>query len=94
MLISLILAVIFSVLAVFFANENESVVQLQWMGLHLESKLGIAVVVAFGLGAVIGILLMLPAYLSQGWSLIRARRKIEDLQQPAAKPPQDTPKLA
>ena len=92
MLISLILAVVFSVLAVFFANENQGLVQLQWMGLHVESKLGIAVVVAFGLGAVIGIILMVPAYLSQGWSLIRARRKVEDLQQPAAKRPQDPPK--
>ncbi|HEY5982530.1 MAG TPA: LapA family protein [Anaerolineales bacterium] len=80
MLLSLVMAVALSVLAVFFANENQAVVQLQMLGLNIPGKLGIIVVIAFGLGAVVGILVMLPAYLSQGWSLIRSRRKVEDLE--------------
>jgi uncharacterized membrane protein YciS (DUF1049 family) len=79
MLLSLIIAVVFSVLAVFFANDNQVLVQVRMLGPQVEGKLGIVIVVAFGLGAVIGILMMLPAYLTQGWALIRSRRQAEDL---------------
>jgi uncharacterized integral membrane protein len=86
-LLSLIVAVVFGVLAVFFANDNQGTVQLSLLGLQLSGKLGIMIVVAFGFGAVMGLLMMLPAYLTQGWSLIRARRKIEDLERIAPSPP-------
>jgi uncharacterized integral membrane protein len=80
MLLSLIVAVILSVVAVFFANDNQALIQLQLFGLRLQGKTGIVVVAAFALGAVIGIAVFLPAYLAQGWSLIRSRRKVEDLE--------------
>jgi len=80
MLVSLIIAVVFGVLAVFFANDNPAVVQLQFLGLQLQGKLGMLMVVAFALGALVGILLMLPAYLAQGWALLRSKRKVEDLE--------------
>jgi uncharacterized protein (TIGR03382 family) len=40
-------------------------------------------VVAFGIGAVTGIAMMLPAYLAKAWALLRSRRKIEDLERAA-----------
>jgi uncharacterized membrane protein YciS (DUF1049 family) len=80
MLLSLVIAVVFGVLAVFFANDNQMMVQVNMLGLQLEGKLGIVIVLAFALGALTGIVMMLPAYLAQGWALIRSRRKVEDLE--------------
>lgn len=80
MLLSLIVAVVLSVLAVFFANDNQALIQIRLLGLQLEGKLGIVIVVGFGLGAILGIVMMLPAYIAQGWALIRSRRKVEDLE--------------
>ena len=80
MLLSLVIAVVFGVLAVFFANDNQAPVQVHMLGLQLDGKLGIVIVVTFALGALIGIVMMLPAYLAHGWALIRARRKVEDLE--------------
>jgi uncharacterized integral membrane protein len=80
MLLSLVFAVVLSVLAVFFANDNQTPVQLHLLGIPLEGTLGIIVVVAFGLGALMGVVMMLPAYLAQGWALVRLRRSAEDLE--------------
>lgn len=83
MLLSLVLAVIFAVLAVFFANDNQAAVQITLFGWPLQGKLGIVVVLAFGIGALSGIAMMLPAYLANAWALLRSRRKIEDLERAA-----------
>lgn len=80
MLFSLVFAVIFGVLAVFFANDNQAMVQVSLWGMPLAGKIGILLVVAFGMGALLGVLMMLPAYLSQGWALVRSKRKVEDLE--------------
>ena len=87
MLLSLVIAVVFSVLAVFFANDNQSAIQISLFGMPLVGKLGIVIVVAFGLGALLGVLMMLPAYLGQGWALIRSRRRVEDMEREAARLP-------
>jgi uncharacterized membrane protein YciS (DUF1049 family) len=89
MLLSLVLAVIFAVVAVFFANDNQAAVQIAFFGLPLQGKLGTMVVLAFGIGAVSGIAVMLPAYLAKTWALLRSRRKMEDLER-AAQAPQPT----
>jgi hypothetical protein len=47
------------------------------------------VVLAFGIGALSGIAVMLPAYLAKAWALLRSRRKIEDLER-ASQGPQPT----
>jgi uncharacterized integral membrane protein len=86
MLISLVLAVIFAVLAVFFADDNQAAAQITLFGLPLQGKLGTMVVLAFGMGAMTGLVVMLPAYLAKTWALLRSRRKIEDLERAARGP--------
>jgi len=80
MLVSLVLAVAFSVLAVFFANYNQTVVQVSVFGYPAKGSLGVVIVVAVGLGVLLGVLVMLPSIVSRSWALIRHKRKIEDLQ--------------
>jgi len=60
MLLSLVLAVAFSILAVFFANYNQTVVQVSIFGYQAKGSLGVVIVVAVGVGALLGVLVMLP----------------------------------
>jgi uncharacterized integral membrane protein len=83
MLLSLVLAVTFAVLAVFFATDNQAAAQITLFGLPLQGKLGTMVVLAFGIGALSGIAVMLPAYLEKTWALLRSRRKMADLERAA-----------
>jgi putative membrane protein len=80
MLLSLVLAVAFSILAVFFANYNQTVVQVSLFGYVAKGSLGVIIVVAVGVGVLLGVLVMLPSIVSRSWALIRHKRKIEDLQ--------------
>ena len=87
MLLSLVLAVTFAVLAVFFANDNQAAAQIKLFGLVLQGRLGSMLVLAFGIGALSGMAVMLPAYLAKTWALLRSRRKMEDLERAAQSPP-------
>ncbi len=80
MLLSLVLAVVFSILAVYFANYNQTVVEVSLFGHPAKGSLGLIIVIAIGIGVVLGVLVMLPSIVSRSWALIRHKRKIEDLQ--------------
>ncbi len=80
MLLSLVLAVVFSILAVFFANYNQTVVQVSLFGYPAKGSLGLIIVIAVGVGVLLGVLVLLPSIISRSWALIRHKRKIEDLQ--------------
>jgi uncharacterized integral membrane protein len=79
MLLSMIIAVTLSILAVFFANYNPTVVQVNFFGRPVSGPLGIVLVVALGAGVLLGIATMLPTVISSSWQLLRARRELEDL---------------
>jgi uncharacterized integral membrane protein len=83
MLLSLVLAVTFAILAVFFANDNQAAAQITLFGWPLQGKLGTILVLAFGIGVLSGIAVMLPAYLAKTWALLRIRRKMEDMERSA-----------
>jgi len=83
MLLSMIIAVILSVLAVFFANYNRAIVEVNVFGRPVSGTLGIVIVVALGLGVVLGIATAMPMVIGRSWQLIRARREIEDLRNAA-----------
>lgn len=90
MLLSLVLAVTFAVVAVFFSNDNQAVAQITFFGIPLHGKIGTMLVLAFGFGALCGIAVTLPAYLAKTWALLRSRRTLEDLERNAhAVPPSD-----
>ncbi len=88
MLLSLVLAVVFAVLAVYFANFNQTVVQINLFGYPVKGTLGLIIVVAVGIGVLLGVVVMLPSIISRSWALIRHRRKIEDLQNAMQQGPQ------
>ena len=80
MLISLVIAVAVTILAFFFASYNLTVVQVNFFGHPVQGSLGLFLVIALGLGALLGVLLMLPSVISRSWAVMRHKRKIQDLE--------------
>jgi uncharacterized membrane protein YciS (DUF1049 family) len=87
MLLSLIIFVVMSVLAAYFATNNLDPVVVNLLGYPIRGTTGTLMVTALGIGVVLGVVMMLPAYISRSWALIRHRRKLQDLQDQQAKPP-------
>jgi putative membrane protein len=80
MLISLVLAVAVTILAVFFASYNLTMIDVNLFGYPVRGTIGVIMVVTLGLGVLLGVVLMLPALISRSWALMRHKRKIQDLQ--------------
>jgi putative membrane protein len=80
MLISLIVAVAVTILAVFFASYNQTVASVNLFGYTVQGTIGLLMVVALGIGVLLGVLLMLPSVISRSWALMRHKRKLQELQ--------------
>jgi putative membrane protein len=80
MLISLIVAVAVTILAVFFASYNPTMVSVNFFGYPVQGTVGLLMVVALGIGVIVGVLLMLPSVISRSWALMRHKRKLQELQ--------------
>ncbi len=80
MLLSLILFVIMSVLAAYIASNNLTPIHVSLLGYPVTGPTGMILVVAFGAGVLLGVVIMLPALISRSWAVIRHRRKLQDLQ--------------
>lgn len=81
MLVSLILVVVVTILAAYFASNNLTVMSIDLLGYPLRAPTGIMIVSALGIGVLLGVLIMLPALISRSWALIRHKRKLQDLQE-------------
>lgn len=92
MLLSLIIFVIISVLAAYFATTNLDPITISLLGYPIRGTTGTLMVTALGIGVLLGIVMMLPAYISRSWALIRHRRKLQDLQDQQSKPPSSVDK--
>jgi uncharacterized membrane protein len=85
MLISLIIFVILSVFAAYFASNNLTVIDVSLLGYPLRGTTGTLMVSALGIGVLLGVLMMLPALISRSWAVIRHRRRLQDFQDLQAK---------
>ena len=80
MIFSLILVVAVTILAVFFASYNQTMVAVIFFGYPIQGTIGLMMVLAAGVGVVLGVLIMLPSVLSRNWALFRHQKKIEELE--------------
>src|SRR5512140_2514981 len=87
MLLSLILLVVVSILAAYFATNNLAMIEVNLLGYPIHGTTGTLMVAALAVGVALGVVMMLPAYISRSWALIRHRRKLQDLQDRQGKPP-------
>lgn len=78
--VSLILALAISILAVIFALENPEIVTMSFLGREVEGSLALFILLAVILGVVIGVLVMTPGRIRHGLELRGQRKRIGELE--------------
>ena len=101
MVFALILALAIAVVAVFFALENTMMVTVSFFGYSVDGSLALFILIALGIGVLIGVLFMVPGRIKSGLSNARSRKKIGTLEaklteaeKPAPPPSSEPPATA
>ena len=77
MVFTLILALAFAVVAVIFALANPMIVPINFFGLQTEGSLAMFILIAIGVGIVIGVLLMTPGAIKRNLALAGQKKKLK-----------------
>lgn len=80
MIFALILALIMAIVMVFFALENPVMVTVSFFGYAVQGSLALIIMVAMGIGVLIGLLVVIPGRIKSGLSNARNRKKIGNLE--------------
>ena len=80
MLFTLILALAIAIVAVFFALENTAMVTVSFFGYGVSGSLALFILVAVGIGLLLGVVIMTPGRIKSGLSNRRNRKKISSLE--------------
>ncbi len=80
MQISLILALVISVLAVIFALQNTSSVTLIFFGWRIDGPLALVLLVTLAVGFLVSLLASLPALIRDRLTVARQKRKVANLE--------------
>ena len=80
MLVALILALAFAIVAVIFALQNPTVVSVSLFGYPVEGSLALFILIAVSVGILIGVLIMTPGRIKSSLSNARNRKKIGSLE--------------
>lgn len=80
MVLALILALAFAVLAVIFALQNPTVVTVSFLTYQGEWALALLILLSVGVGIIIGVLVMTPGVLRRAWTIGSLRRKLSELE--------------
>ena len=80
MVFALILALAIAIVAVFFALENTVMVTVSFFGYTVDGSLALFILIALGVGVLIGVLMMTPGRIKSSLSNARNRKKIGSLE--------------
>jgi len=80
MIVSLILTLAIAILAVMITLENTTMVQVTFFGYPVQGAVGLFMLIALGVGVLLGILLMVPSLIGRSWTVMQSRRKIAQLE--------------
>ena len=80
MVFALILALAIAIVAVFFALENTMIVTVSFFGYAVDGSLALFLLVAVGVGLLLGVLIMTPGRIRSSLSNARNRKKIGALE--------------
>jgi uncharacterized integral membrane protein len=80
MVFALILALVMAIVMVFFALENPTMVTVSFFGYAVQGSLALFIMVAMGIGVLIGLLVMIPGRIRSGLANTRNRKKIGSLE--------------
>ena len=80
MIVSFILTLAVVILAVVLTLENTTMVQVTFFGYAVQGAIGLFMLIALGVGVVLGILLMVPPLIGRSWTVMQGRRRIAQLE--------------
>ncbi len=80
MIVTVILTLVVTIVAVMFALANTEMVRIVFYGYAVDGQVGLFMLIAFGVGIVLGILLMIPSLVGRSFTNARQRRKIAELE--------------
>jgi uncharacterized integral membrane protein len=80
MIVSFILTLAVVILAVVLTLENTTMVQVIFFGYAVQGAIGLFMLIALGVGVVLGILLMVPPLIGRSWTVMQHRRRIAQLE--------------
>lgn len=86
MFFSLVMIVVVAILAVMFASYNLTMVEIDLFGYPIEGTIGLLLVVALGIGVLVGVIVMLPSIWKRSFAIQRQRKKMEEMSQKPKKP--------
>ncbi|MBN1622696.1 MAG: LapA family protein [Endomicrobiales bacterium] len=75
----LFFAVIIAIFAVIFAVQNTAVVTISFIAWRFQGSLALILLIAFGLGAIVSVLVSLPASMKRGRLLAQYKKKLQDI---------------
>ncbi|RME91414.1 MAG: LapA family protein [Anaerolineae bacterium] len=92
MIISILLLVVVIIAAVVIALENPVLVQISVFGYLFQGAMGTFLLIALGIGIILGVALMLPTVIGRSIALMVHRRKLAALENPKPKPKKPSPR--
>jgi len=89
MFFSLLVIVAVAILAVMFASYNTTLITIDLFGYSIQGTSGLLLVIALGLGVLLGVIVTLPSIWKRSFAILRQRKQMEEMSQ---KPKKPTPK--
>ncbi len=80
MILALILALVFAIVAVIFALQNPTVISVHFLTYNGDWPVALLILISVGLGFLIGVLVMIPGAIRRAWTLGSLRRKVNELE--------------
>jgi len=88
---TLILIVVLLAVVAGFAVQNPGIITVQFLHLSASTSLLVVIVVAFGIGVLVGFLGGVPASLRRGRRVRELEEEVASLRKPSGPPPPVTP---
>ena len=79
MLVLVILAIVIAIAAVTFALQNSTIVAISFGVWQFQESLAIILLITFGLGIIVSLLISIPTIIKRGWQSSRQKKKILNL---------------
>jgi len=81
MLFSIIIMIAVAILSVFFSSYNQTMIEIDFFGYAVQGTTGLLIIVALGVGILVGVILMLPSVWKRSFAIQKQRKQMEEMSQ-------------
>ena len=88
MFFSIVIIIVVAILAVFFSSYNQTLVEIDLFGYAVQVTIGLLLVIALGMGVLLGVIVMLPSVWKRSFAIQKQRKQMQGMveKKPAKKP--------